>query len=298
MVQFKIKIKMKNAIKGLLLLITISVQAQEYSYDVKGNAADTWVVINAMGADLSIEGSSGSEIQIIASDYDGVPEKAKGLKPLNSSGLDENTGIGLNVSQEGNTISIIGANREANDAEYTIRIPKSLNLNVDYNHWSTGDVVIEGMVGEVEAKAFSSDLELIDVTGPITAHTLSSDLIVSFSTLSQNSPSSLSSTSGDIEITMPASTKGTFKMSSISGGVYTDHDFVMEKPKESSREGRSTTVTSGSSSSRSSRDGYSSARDFYHQSSHGIKSTGKLNGGGVEVSIYSVSGDVYIRKSN
>jgi len=264
--QIKLNIKMKKVLTGLVLILALSTQAQDYSYTVKGNASETWVSIKQLGAELKIIGSSGSDIRIETMDYEGVPDKAKGLKPLNASGRDENTGLGLSLTQDGNTITITGANREANDSEYTIYLPKDLNLKVDYNHWQTDDLLITDMAGEVEAKAFSSDLELIDVTGPIIAHTLSSDLVVTFTSLSQKSPTSLTSTSGDIEITMPASVKGVFKMSSVSGGAYTDHDFDMGESEDT-------------------------------RMIVGTKSTGKLNGGGVEVSIRTISGDIYIRKS-
>ena len=139
---------MKNVITGLVLITVLSVQAQEYKYALKGNANETWVTINQLAADLTIEGTSGSEIRIVTNDYEGMPDKAKGLKPLNASGRQENTGIGLSLTQEGNTITITGANRKANDSEYTIYLPKSLNLKVDYNHWQSGDLIIKAMAGE------------------------------------------------------------------------------------------------------------------------------------------------------
>lgn len=258
---------MKTTITGLLLFFAAYTFAQnEYKMAVKGNAAETWVNINNLAADLEIEGTSGSEIKILVSNYDGLPEKAKGLKPLSATGP-ENTGIGLSITQDGNTISISGAHREADNAEYKIFLPKSLKLKLDYNSWQAGDVTIKGMAGEVEAKSQVGDLKFIDVTGPIVAHTLSSDLEVSFTALSQVSPSSLTSTSGDIDVTMPSSVKGTFKMSTISGGVYTGFEFDFGEETNLRRAG-------------------------------GQNATGKLNGGGVEVSLRSISGDVYVRKAN
>jgi lia operon protein LiaG len=258
---------MKTIITGLLLLFAVTTQAQkEYTMAVKGNATETWVNINNLFADLIIEGTTGSEIKIVASDYEGLPEKAKGLKPLSASGP-ENTGIGLSIKQEGNTISISGAHREADEAEYKILLPKNLRLKLDYNSWQAGDVVIKGMAGEVEAKSQVGDLKFIDVTGPIVAHTLSSDLEVTFTSIAQTSPSSLTSTSGDIDVTMPSSVKGTFKMSTISGGIYTGFEFDFGEETSLRRAG-------------------------------GQSATGKLNGGGVEVSLRSISGDVFIRKAN
>ena len=249
------------------MLLAVAVQAQEFKYTVKGNAADTWVEINTLAADLIIEGSTGADIRVVATGYEGLPEKAKGLKPLSAAGVD-NTGIGLSVVQDGSTITIVGTSRSADESKYTIYLPKSLNVRVDYHNWQAGDLTIKGMAGQVEAKAFSNDLELIDVTGPIVAHTLSSNLNVKFTTLAQAAPSSLSSTSGDIEVTLPAATKGTFNMSTISGGVYTDMDFDLgQSDKNVQRIG-------------------------------GTKSTGKLNGGGVEVRLQTISGNIYVRKAN
>lgn len=258
---------MNKLITGLLMVFAISTQAQEYKYTVKGNANETWVEINQLAADLIIEGASGTDIRIVAIGYEGLPEKAKGLKPLSAAGVD-NTGIGLSVNQDGTKITIVGTSRDSDDAKYTIYLPKALNLKVDYGTWQSGDLSIKGMAGQVEAKAFSNDLELIDVTGPIVANTLSSDLIVKFTTLAQGAPTSLSSTSGDIEVTMPSAAKGTFKMSTMSGGVYTDLNFEMKE-------------------------GISDVRRI-----GGNSTTGTLNGGGAEVTLKSISGDIFIRKSN
>lgn len=272
---------MKTIIAGLILMISFGASAQDwdefeeeirepsektgtYDFAVKGNASDTWLVIENLSSDLIIEGTSGSEIKIESYNYRGLPEKAKGLKPLSATGP-ENTGIGLNIMQEGSTIKLSGAHREADRANYVISLPKNLKLKLNYNSWQAGDVVIKGMTGEVEAKSQVGDLGFIDVTGPIVAHTLSSDLEVTFTTLSTASPTSLSSTSGDIDITIPSDTKGTFKMSTISGGVYTAYDFDFGDEAKISRIG-------------------------------GQSATGQLNGGGVEVTLKSVSGDIYIRR--
>ena len=271
---------MKTIIAGLILLSSVASAQQgiavwsdgderegkqvNFKFQVKGNAAETWLVIDNLSSDLRIEGTSGSEIKIESKNYRGLPDKAKGLKPLSATGP-ENTGVGLSMKQEGNTITLSGAHREADNADYIMYLPKNLKLKINYSSWQAGDVLIQGMAGEVEAKSQVGDLVFKDVTGPIVAHTLSADLVVTFSSLSPTSPSSLSSTSGDIDVTFPPATKGTFKMSTISGGVYTAFDFDFGDDAKMSRIG-------------------------------GQNATGKLNGGGVEVSLKSVSGDIYIRK--
>lgn len=259
---------MKTIITGLILIIGTNSLAQsasgyEFKYSLKGNAAEMWLVIKNLTSDIQIEATSGSEVIIQSKNYKGLPEKAKGLKPLSSSGP-ENTGIGLNMGQEGNTITIASAHRAADDADYTFYLPKNINLKIEYNGWQAGDVQVTGMAGEIEAKSQVGDMEFIDVTGPIVAYTLSADLEVTFAALSSDSPTSLGSTSGDIDVTLPASTKAIVNMATVSGGIYTAFDFDMGD-QEMSRIG-------------------------------GQNARGKLNGGGVELGLKSVSGDIYIRK--
>lgn len=237
-----------------------------YKYKLKGNAAETTLWINELSADIEIEGGAYTDIVIKALNYEGLPEKAKGLTPLGGSGP-ENTGVGLSLKHDGNKISLSAAHNKANDTRYIISVPKNMKIKVDYDRWRSGDVIISNMTNEVEARVQIGDLKIKNVTGPIVAHTLSSDIEVEFSELSQDSPSSISSTSGDIDVKLPSSVKGTFKMTSTSGGVYTDMDFDLGESVDTNR------IT-------------------------GSSATGKLNGGGVKVSFNCLSGDIYVRKSN
>lgn len=237
---------------------------QEFVFAVTGNSAEIILNIEQLSAPIKIQGIRGSEIKIIADDYDGLPEKAKGLRPLSAAGP-ENTGIGLSISQEGNRISLSGAHKEADEAHYYISVPKNMMLKIDYTGWQVEDVEIFRMEGEIEAKSNIGDLIFVDVTGPIVAHTLSSEIEVTFSTLSQDYPSSITSTSGDIDVSLSATSKGLFRMSTISGGVYTDLDFDLAGGNMRSIAGQ--------------------------------KVQGKLNGGGVEVLLKTISGDVYVRES-
>ncbi|MEQ8239162.1 MAG: DUF4097 family beta strand repeat-containing protein [Cyclobacteriaceae bacterium] len=256
---------MKKILIAMIVALPWLVSAQEYKFAPKNVNDDTKVVIKNFFADISVEGISGSQIIIEALDYEGVPERAKGLKPLSATGP-ENTGIGLNLTQSGNEILITAASRSADKGEYRLKIPKNFKVQIDYNSWQAGDLYIKGLSNEVEVSSQVGDLVLEDITGPLVAHTLSSDIVVTFSALNQKSPTSISSTSGDIDVTMPSDTKGMFKMSSISGEVYTDLDFQFENDKNLRRLGG------------------------------GMTADANLNGGGVEVALRCVSGNIYIRK--
>ncbi|MEL6557143.1 MAG: DUF4097 family beta strand repeat-containing protein [Bacteroidota bacterium] len=239
-------------------------QKNQFTYTVKGSASEKTIVINNLLSEIYVEGTAGSEIKIVVSDYMGMPEKAKGLRPIGRAA--ENTGIGLNFNPDGDFIYISAVHRAADDARYKIYVPKNIKLKIDNTSWTSGDTSIKGLANEIEIQSMVSRIFMEDVSGPIVANTISSEIDIKFSSLNQKSPTSISSTTGDIEITLPESVKGTFKMHSFHGGVYTDIDFDLGEE-----------------------DG---TRRLVGQSV-----TGLLNGGGVEVTLKSPSGNIYIRKA-
>lgn len=257
---------MKKLILILMMLAVFNASAQEFTLKPKGKISEITVVVQNLFSDLVIEGSRSGEIRIMADDYEGIPEKAEGLRPLSALGPD-NSGIGLNINQNGNIVTISGTYRRNDDTDYTIYLPADIKLRIDYGSFKSDDITIKGMTNEVEVKSQVGDLMFKDVTGPIVASTLSADIEIEFSDLSQSSPTSITSISGDIDISIPKSSKADFTLSSTSGEIYTDLDLEITGNKGMRRWG-------------------------------GFVANATLNGGGVEVTIKSISGDVFIRKGD
>jgi len=258
---------MKKLVCRLIVLTISNASAQEFTLKPKGRISELTVVISNLFSDLVIQGTTEGEIRVEADDYKGIPEKAAGLRPLSALGPD-NSGIGLNVNQMGNIVSISGSYRKSNGTDYTISLPADIRLKIDYGSFSSDDISIRGMTNEVEVKSQIGDLELLDVTGPIVASTLSADIKIIFSSLSQTSPTSIASISGDIDISVPETSRGNFSMSSTSGEIYTDLDLQVTRNN--------------------------SLRNW----GGGMFANASLNGGGVEITIKSISGDIFIRKGD
>ena len=265
---------MKTLIIALLAFTMLDVSAQEFSLKPKGKISELTVEIQNLSSDLVIEGNNTGEIKIEADDYEGAPEKAAGLRPLSALGPD-NTGIGLNINQAGNTVTISGMHRNRDNTDYRITIPANIKLKINYGSFQSDDILIRGMSNEVEVKSQVGDLMFENVTGPIIASTLSSDIRVEFTTLNQASPTSITSISGDIDITLPENSKGNFRLSSTSGEIYTDLDF-------------DAVDTNGSKGP------WRGKREFWG----GTSASTMLNGGGVEFTVRSVSGDIFMRKAD
>lgn len=239
---------------------------KSFTLTPKGSVSDIILTIENFYGDIAIAAVNTPELEISTRAYEGVPEKAKGLKPLSATGTD-NTDIGLSVVQEGNVIKVTGASRKA-DGLYTFKVPKNMKVKADLNSWQAGDFVVSGLANEVEVKTQNGDIYLRNVTGPIVANTLSGDISVVYTSMKANSPNSITSTSGDIDITLPSSTVNGFLLSSISGEIYTDMEFDKRDEKEMNRVGG------------------------------GYNSKVTLNNGGVNCTFKTISGDIFIRKAD
>jgi len=241
-----------------------TVQAQEYKVKF-ANAKDRKIVITADNTRMQIEGYDGDEVQIRVYDYEAPPERAKGLKPLYNSAVD-NSGIGLSVVQEGNVLNITKASRK--EGKYTIRVPRKVSISFEEVNWQGDDLKISNVEGDLEIKTNNSSIHLEKVSGPVVASTTSGDITVIYApSVVQDKPSSISNISGVVDVTLPGNTKANLKMKSITGEIYSDLDLSLNPNKGSmKRLGGGHTVE------------------------------GAFNGGGVEISLNTISSDIYVRK--
>jgi len=225
------------------------------------------VVIKDLLAEIKIVGSQGKDIVIDVEGLEGIPEKAKGLKPLYGSGCMDNTGAGVAANESNGVLTICGASKGGEDAQYVFTLPKGVSLSIDYNSpFANEDIEIADMEGEIEVSTLNGGINCINVTGPLVLNSISGNIDIKISNLNQNSPTSISLISGDLDITMPANSTANLEMSSIAGGIYTDFDLKSDSKKENlPRVGGNNFET-------------------------------KLNGGGVELNLNNTSGNIYLRK--
>ncbi|WP_224995460.1 DUF4097 family beta strand repeat-containing protein [Cesiribacter sp. SM1] len=256
---------MKYKILLLLLAVAGPVMAQEFKQKV---AAGQQVKIQYHKADIRIEGYKGSEIVIQASGYEAPPERAKGLRSLYNSSVD-NTGIGLAVEAKEGVLLV----REASQTPgtYVIRVPEGSRLSIEDMNWSGGNISVKGMRAELEVKSLDAEINLSDVSGPVVANSTSGDINVAFSEYSQSGPSMISSVASEVDISMPASAKADLVLSSVAGEIFTDLDLQMQN-----------------------RNGQEANMQHLGGGNSTIRAT--LNGGGAALTIRSTSSNIYLRK--
>ncbi len=247
----------KFAILILSLAFVAMAQAQtDYSKSLNGIE---WVKIESKSG-ITIKTYTANELLIKAIARPEISERAKGLRLVGEGGND-NTEVGFYVVQDGNTL-IVKNLRKSEGAE--IFLPKTQNIAVK-STWN-GDIEVDGFSGEIEADAqLNGSIELVNVNGPVTANTLNGDINVEFGIVKQDSPISIYSTNGAVDVTLPENTPADLSLSSTNGDIYTNFELKREE-----------------------KNGLKSVS--------GRKVNAAINNGGVNISLKSTNGNIYLRK--
>ena len=248
----------------LLLALLLSgggLMSQTKSFPVKGNQTLNLAFDQAQ---ITIIGTSASNVEIETSDYEAPPARAKGLKPLYNNATD-NTGIGLMLEEGNGEMTIRQA--QSKSGEYVLRVPKGMNLKFQERAWmGRSDLTIRNMSGEIEIETKNSDIILQGITGPVTAGTTSGDIEIIFSSLSQKGPTTLTNISGYIDVTMPGNTKANLLLKNITGEIYSNLELATKE------------------------------KDGLQQVGGQRNVEAMLNNGGVELMVKNISGDIFLRK--
>jgi hypothetical protein len=246
-----------------LVVITLGyIQAQEFKVAKSTGRLEIKEVNN-----VDIEGYSGNEIIFTSrSGKRDDDERAKGLRAISALGLEDNTGLGLSVVDKNGVIEVQQLKR-MDGPEITIKVPKG--VTVSYTHTSPhgSDMNIKDVEGEIEISTVHNGINLTNVTGPMTINTVHGDIEGSVSTTLKN-PISIVSVHGHVDIALPAAVKASVKLSTVYGEIFVDPEFKMD-----------VATTAGG---------------LKKYSSDTV--TGKINGGGVDITLSSQHNNVYLRK--
>jgi hypothetical protein len=243
-----------------LVLTAGAALAQEYKVSKSTGVLEIREVNN-----VTIEGSTGNEIVFSGRgrgrDDD---DRAKGLRALSASGLEDNTGLGLSVVTNGDRVEVQQL-KKMDGPEITIKIPKG--VKVYYSHTSPhgSDVDVSNFDGEIEITTVHNGVNLTNVSGPLNIKTVHGDIEATL-TANQRTSARLVSVHGHVDVGMPVTMKANLRLGTSWGEILVDPDFKIEIEKTG---------------------------NFVKYSD---KVSGKLNGGGIEIELASTHSNVYLRK--
>lgn len=213
-------------------------------------------------AKVTIEGTDGNEIIFTLKDYSSDRDpRADGLTSINSLGLKDNTGLGINVTDKGDVISVYSLKKN-NIPDIRILVPKGLIVAFDHEGVNQGDAIFKNLDNEIEVSVQYNSVNLENVTGPLTIRTIYGHVEASLGA-NVKDPISIVSVYGYVDVTIPGTTKANLRMDTSYGEILVDPGFKI---------------------------------DFSNSDRTGDRVTGKLNGGGINLELKANYGKVYLRK--
>lgn len=248
------------AIMALSCFTVGFVNAQEYKVAKSTGRLEIKEVNNVI-----IEGYAGNEIVFTSRDGKRDEDKrAQGLRSISNNGLEDNTGFGLSVVDKGSVIEVHQFKR-ADGPNVTIKVPKGVVVSYSHSSPYGEEVKFRNVESEIEVSTLHNSVELENVTGPLTIKTVHGDIDASFGPNIKN-PLSIVSVHGHVDVAFPVGTKANLKLGTVYGEIFVDPDFKIEVEKSGGMVKYSDNVT------------------------------GKINGGGLDITLSSTHNNVYLRK--
>jgi predicted membrane protein len=253
---------MNNKVGMVLTIMLVAVgclKAQEYK--VQKSTGRLEINIGR----VTVEGHSGNEIIFSSKESKrDKDDRAEGLRSINSLGLEDNTGLGINVAEEGNVVKVRQL-KKTNSPDIKILVPKGMIVSFSYESQYGGEARFKNMPNEIEVSAQYNSVELENVTGPLTVKTIYGH-VEAVLDANMKDPISIVSIYGYVDVTIPTTTKANLKMSTSYGEILADPAFKIDIDRKD---------------------------NMTHYSD---KITGKLNDGGINIDLSCNYGKVYLRK--
>jgi predicted membrane protein len=256
------KMKMKNRkliIAVLILFTTALAQAQEFKI------AKTSGRLEIHLGKVTVEGHNGNEI-IFSSRQDKASKdkRAEGLRTVNSLGLEDNTGLGINVTTKGDVIEVYQL-KKTSSPDIRVLVPKGVIVSFEHESQYGGDAVFKNIENEIEVSAQYNSVQLENVTGPVTVKSIYGGVEATFGSVIKD-PVSIVSVYGFVDVTLPETTKANLKLSTSYGEILVAPEFKIDINREGTMINMSDKVS------------------------------GKINGGGVNIDLAANYGKIYLRK--
>jgi len=192
---------------------------------------------------------------------------ATGLRRLPQS-------AGYRVTEENNRVNVSadGPNRAI---RFEIEAPRRANLVL--KTVNGGDILVENVDGDLDVHNTNGGITLNSVAGSVSALTTNGNVRATLTQVAAQKDMAFASLNGNVDVTLPPSTKANLRLRSDHGDVYTDFD-VQLQPQSAP------TVQDNARG------------DGRYRINRTRSVVGTINGGGPEFELRTFNSNVYVRK--
>lgn len=265
------------AMIALVLVLPLGLRAQadgEFPIPLTDPGKRGKLIAQLNTGSITVKGTARKDVLVKYQQVDNHKDKDKnkegdgkdGMKRISSGTMD------LEVTENSNLVKI-GSDSWSNKINLFIEVPSGFDMKV--KAYNDGEIIISNIQGEVEITNYNGEITASNISGSVVASTYNGDIKVTFDKVTEGTPMSYSTYNGDIDLTFPSNFKGTLKLKTERGEIFTGFDVNL--------------VKTGPIQKKETKSGtYRVVIDDW------VK--GDVNGGGPEFTMKSYNGDILIRK--
>jgi hypothetical protein len=228
--------------------------------------------VHLVTGSIKVTGYDGKDVIINVTPRDGdeeeSPKTVNGMKRITTHGSFEVT-----AKEADNTVTVNTGNPNKS-IDLELKIPQGVKLKA--GTVNDGEVTVDNLRGELEINNVNDKITLTNISGSVVANTVNGDVEVIFKTIDPKAPMAFSTLNGDVNVTLPADTKANLKLKSDNGDVFSDFDIDIDKAPAKIDKTNEPGL-------------YKIKKDDWV--------FGKINGGGPEIMMKNMQGDIYVKKA-
>lgn len=234
-------------------------------------------VVSYDGKDVVIDVQAGSEKKSDKRNNVSVNVNINNNTSVSSGGMKRiNAGNAFDISaEEKNNRIVVHSDSWKAPVTLTIKVPKS-EATMKLGTVNHGDISVSNVSGELEISNTNGAISLSNISGSAVANTVNGSVVAIFKTIDAKAPMAFSTLNGNVDVTFPATFKGNVKLKSDMGEMYTDFDIEADKSQPKVNRTNQTGMYRVN------------IENWVY---------GKINGGGPELLMKNMNGNIYIRKA-
>ncbi len=245
------------------LVVPLSNPGKPYSLKV-GLVSGSITVSSYAGKEIIIEvvtDKTKKNVEITTDANNGMKHISRG----NSFGI---------TAKEDNNIVSVNSDNPVQKIDLNLKIPQDVKLKL--STVNGGDVEVNNIKGELEINNVNGSISLTGISGSVVASTVNGSLVCTFAAVDPKAPMAFSSLNGNVDVSFPANIQYNMKIKSDRGEIYTDFDIAIDKSEPKADH---------------------SSHSGMYQLKQDDWISGKVNGGGPEIMMKNMEGNIYIRKT-
>lgn len=260
-----------------LLLISLTAQSQEkeqMTIPLSDPSKAAKLTVGIVTGSIKVTGYSGKDIVIDAVVQEENQSKNRKERSDGMKRISVNRGFEITARERDNHVTV-GVSNPNLDVNITVRVPTKCSLKL--STVNNGNIDVENVHGNHEISNVNGHIKMKSVAGSVLANTINEDIVVNFTDITANTPMAFTTLNGKVDVTFPANLRSNVKLKSDRGEVLSDFDIDIER-----------TAAKVTQATDKDKGLYKIKKDDW--------TYGKINGGGAEIMMKSMNGDVYIRK--